>query len=307
LTQQIYLKALELGFLACGFSKAKLLENEKEGLIAYLQNGFHGQMKYMENHFDKRLDPQLLKPGSKTVISLLYNYFPIQKQSDPEAPIISKYAYGKDYHVVIKDKLSLLLKYIGTISGEVNGRFFVDSAPILERAWAQKSGLGWIGKNGLIVNKEFGSFFFIAEILIDLELDYNSDFAQNYCGKCSRCIDACPTEAIVAPGIVDARKCISYLTIELKGEIPSEFKNKMQNRVFGCDICQDVCPFNKKSRPNSEPGFLPSPEMMNLTRDEWFNINEADFLYLFGNSAFKRTGYTGLKRNLGFIKSAEAE
>jgi len=291
--------------LACGISKAEFLENEEAGVKNYLQKGYHGKMKYMENHFDKRLNPQLLEEGAKTVISLLYNYYNPLKQIDPEAPIISKYAYGKDYHLVIKDKLAQLFEYIQSIGGEVKGRFFVDSAPILERAWAQKAGLGWIGKNGLLLNKDLGSFFFIAEVIIDLELDYNQEFAQNYCGKCTRCIDACPTKAIVSPGRVDARKCISYLTIELKGEIPNEYKNKLQNRVFGCDICQDVCPFNKKSKLHSEPEFLPNQELINLSKEEWHNLDEQKFLKLFKKSAVQRTKYSGLRKNLNFIGEFE--
>jgi len=288
--------------LACGISKAEHLKNEQEGLTSYLKNGFHGQMKYMENHFDKRLNPQLLEEVSNSVISVLYNYFPDQKQTDPHAPIISKYAYGKDYHLVIKDKLKILFEYIQLIGSEVKGRFFVDSAPILERAWAKKSGLGWIGKHGLLLNKEFGSFFFIAEILIDLELEYEQEQALNYCGKCTRCMDACPTKAIVSPGVVDARKCISYLTIELKESIPSEFKGKMKNRVFGCDICQDVCPFNKKSKAHQELGFMPSFELMNLTKDNWYSLDEEKFNQLFKNTAVQRTKFSGLKRNIDFIK-----
>lgn len=290
--------------MACGISKAEHLKNEQQGLTVYLQNGFHGQMNYMENHFDKRLNPQLLEEGAKSVISVLYNYYPDQKQTDPDAPIISKYAYGKDYHLVIKDKLKQLFEYIQSIGDNVKGRFFVDSAPILERAWAKKSGLGWIGKNGLLLNKQLGSFFFIAELLIDLELDYEQVEAKNYCGKCTRCIEACPTNAIVSPGIVDARKCISYLTIEFKENIPSEFKSKMKNRVFGCDICQDVCPFNKKSKAHNEPEFILSIELKNLTKDEWYSLDEEKFNELFKNTAVQRTKYIGLKRNIDFIKDA---
>ncbi len=288
--------------MACGISEVRYLNSEKEGLTAYLQNGYHGQMKYMENHFDKRLNPQLLEEGSKSIISVLYNYYPNQKQTDPNAPIISKYAYGKDYHQVINAKLKGFFEYIQSIGGEVNGRFFVDSAPIMERAWAKQSGLGWIGKNGLLLNKEFGSFFFIAELLIDLELEYNLEQAKNYCGKCTRCIDSCPTEAIIAPGKVDARKCISYLTIELKGNIPAEFKDKMKNRVFGCDICQDVCPFNKKSQAHLEPEFIPNKVLMDLTKDEWYHLNEEKFTQIFKKSAVQRTKFSGLKRNIDFIK-----
>jgi len=256
----------------------------------------------MENHYDMRLDPRLLHPGTKSVISLLYNYFSLEKQNDKNAPIISKYAYGKDYHMVVKEKLNDLLDFIKTISENINARVFVDSAPILERAWAQKAGLGWIGKNGNLLNKNLGSFFFISEILIDLDLDYDNHQATNYCGKCTRCIDACPTGAIVSAGVVNGSRCISYLTIELKDEIPPEFGSKMQNRVFGCDICQDVCPFNKKSKPNNEIQFRPSDELMQMTENEWYNIDKNQFSILFKNSAVKRTKYEGIKRNLDFLR-----
>ena len=291
-----------MGFLACGISKAVPLQEEKEALKSYLDNSFNGKMKYMENHFEMRPDPTLLHPGTKSVISLLYNYFSEEKQQDKNAPIVSKYAYGKDYHIVVKEKLNNLITYIDSICGKTNSRAFVDSAPILERAWAQKAGLGWIGKNGNLLNKDLGSFFFIGEILTNIELEYNDLDVKNYCGQCTRCMDACPTRAIVLPGIVDARKCISYLTIELREEIPLEFKGKLQNRVFGCDICQDVCPFNKKSKPNSEEQFKPLPDLMRLTKDEWHAINKEFFSKLFKISAIKRTKFEGLKRNLDFIK-----
>lgn len=287
--------------MACGISKAQKLHESETPLKKYLTKNFHGKMKYMENHFEKRLDPTKLEEGAKSVISLLYNYYTTEKQSDNEAPILSKYAFGKDYHLVIREKLNKLLEYIQANFGEVKGRGFVDSAPVLERAWAQKAGLGWIGKNGNLLNKDLGSFFFISELIIDLELDYENEPAKDYCGKCTRCIDACPTQAIVAPKIVDGSKCISYLTIELKDEIPPEFEGKMQNRVFGCDICQDVCPFNKKAKQNTEPDFEPSNKLLQLSKKEWFNIDESLFTELFKNSAVKRTKYTGLKRNLRFI------
>lgn len=287
--------------MACGISKAQKLHESETPLKKYLTKNFHGKMKYMENHFEKRLDPTKLEEGAKSVISLLYNYYTTEKQSDNEAPILSKYAFGKDYHLVIREKLNKLLEYIQVNFGEVKGRGFVDSAPVLERAWAQKAGLGWIGKNGNLLNKDLGSFFFISELIIDLELDNENEPAKDYCGKCTRCIDACPTQAIVAPKIVDGSKCISYLTIELKDEIPPEFEGKMQNRVFGCDICQDVCPFNKKAKQNIEPDFKPLPKLLQLSKKEWFNIDESLFTELFKNSAVKRTKYTGLKRNLRFI------
>jgi epoxyqueuosine reductase len=303
ITENIRIEAKKLGFMACGISKSEFLEKEAESLKKYLDNGFHGNMKYMENHFEKRVNPALLHERTKSVISLLFNYFSIEKQIDDQTPIISKYAFGKDYHIILKDKLNKLIEFIEKIAGKINARAFVDSAPILEKAWAQKAGLGWIGKNGNLINKNFGSFFFIAEILIDLELEYNTETTKDYCGNCTRCIDACPTKAIVSPGIVDARKCISYLTIELKEEIPAEFKDKMRNRVFGCDICQDVCPFNKKAIPNSEPEFQPSTELLQLSQDEWHNLDKITFSKLFKNSAVKRTKYEGLKRNLDFLKT----
>jgi epoxyqueuosine reductase len=303
ITQEIKEKAKELGFLACGIAKAEKLIESEMPLKNYLEKGFHGKMKYMENHFEKRLDPTLLEEGAKSVISLLYNYYTPEKQQDEEAPIISKYAYGKDYHLVIREKLNLLLEFISTNFGEVKGRGFVDSAPVLEREWAQKAGLGWIGKNGNLLNKQLGSFFFISELIIDLELDYNEEKSSNYCGECTRCIDACPTQAIVAPGSVNGSKCISYLTIELKDEIPSAFKGKMQNKVFGCDICQDVCPFNKKrAKKHSEKQFEPKPELLKMTKTEWYELSQEQFSALFKDSAVKRTKFKGLLRNLEFLK-----
>jgi len=296
-------KAKELGFLACGIAKAEKLQSDEKPLEEYLKKGFHGKMKYMENHFKKRLDPTLLEEGAKSVISLLYNYYTPEKQQDTEAPIVSKYAYGKDYHLVIREKLNLLLEFIQTNFGDVKGRGFVDSAPVLERAWAQKAGLGWIGKNGNLLNKQLGSFFFISELIIDLELSYDNEITQNHCGECTRCIDSCPTQAIIQPGTVDGSNCISYLTIELKDEIPDEFKGKMQNRVFGCDICQDVCPFNKKrATMHNEKQFEPKPELLQLTKKDWYNLSQEQFSFLFKDSAVKRTKYKGLMRNLKFIK-----
>lgn len=302
ISQQIKDKAKELGFLACGIAKAQKLQEDEKPLKEYLEKGFHGKMKYMENHFEKRLDPTLLEEGAKSVISLLYNYYTPEKQKDTETPIISKYAFGIDYHLVIREKLNQLLEYIQTNFGEVKGRGFVDSAPVLERAWAQKAGLGWVGKNGNLLNKQLGSFFFISELIIDLELSYDSEITQNHCGECTRCIDACPTQAIVSPGQVDGSKCISYLTIELKDEIPIEFKGKMQNRVFGCDICQDVCPFNKKrATKHTEIQFEPKPELLQLTKKDWHNLSPDQFSILFKDSAVKRAKYKGLMRNLRFL------
>ena len=293
-------EAKRLGFDFCGISKAEFLEEEAPRLEAWLNSKMHGKMEYMENHFDKRLNPTLLVDDAKSVVSLLYNYYPEQTQNT-DAPKISKYAYGKDYHEVIKDKLNEFLNTLKEKIGDVNGRVFVDSAPVLDKAWAKKSGLGWIGKNANLINKQQGSFFFIAELIIDLDLEYDGPM-QDYCGTCTRCIDACPTEAIVEPFIVDGSKCISYLTIELKDAIPNEFKNKMDNWAFGCDVCQDVCPWNRFSMPHNEIQFNNQTGLLNLTNDEWYEITEETFSVIFKNSALKRTKYKGLKRNLEFIK-----
>jgi epoxyqueuosine reductase len=296
-------EAKKLGFMFCGIAKAGFLEEEAPNLEKWLQSNMHGEMKYMENHFDKRLDPRLLVDGAKSVISLGLNYFTEQQQMDPDSPKISSYAYGIDYHFVIKDKLRLLLEIITEQIGEVNGRAFVDSAPVLDRAWAKKSGLGWIGKNTNLINKNSGSFFFLAELIVDLELAYDIAPTQDHCGTCTRCIDACPTDAIVAPYVVDGSRCISYLTIELKSEIPNEFKGKMDNWAFGCDVCQDVCPWNKFSVLHSEPAFDPNPGLLDLKRNDWENITEDVFQKVFKNSAVKRTKIGGLKRNIEFLKS----
>lgn len=260
----------------------------------------HGQMDYMANHFDKRLDPRLLVEGAKSVVSLLFNYYPEQKQR-ADSPKISKYAYGDDYHTVIKNKLKEFVNTIEEKIGKISGRVFTDSAPVLDKAWAKKSGLGWIGKNSNLINKEKGSFFFIAELILDLELEYDGPIAD-YCGTCTKCIDACPTDAIVAPYIVDGSKCISYLTIELKNNIPSEFKGKMDNWAFGCDVCQDVCPWNRFSKPHSEPLFKNNNGLLNYSANEWNEMTEEVFNSVFKNSAVKRTKFKGLKRNLEFIK-----
>jgi len=257
-------------------------------------------MKYMENYFDKRLDPRLLVDDAKSVISLLFNYYPQQNQN-PEAPKISKYAYGQDYHEVIKTKLHEFLSTLKDNIGNINGRAFVDSAPVLDKAWAKKSGLGWIGKNSNLINKQQGSFFFIAELIVDIELEYDGPI-KDYCGTCTKCIDACPTEAIVAPYVVDGSKCISYLTIELKENIPAEFKNKMDNWAFGCDVCQDVCPWNSFSMPHKESLFNSSNGLLNFSEAEWNDMTTETFNLVFKNSAVKRTKYKGLKRNLAFIK-----
>lgn len=293
--------ALDAGFSYCGISKAEFLGHDAPRLEKWLNEGKHGTMLWMENHFDKRLNPQLLVPGAKSVISLMYNYYTPQKQVDQQVPIISKYALGEDYHKVIKDKLFDLVNNLKVEIGNFDCRVFVDSAPVMERAWAAKSGLGWIGKNSLLINKKAGSFYFLAQIICDLEL--SADLPINdYCGTCTACVDACPTEAILPNKIIDSNKCISYLTIELKDEIPAEFKNKMDNHAFGCDICQDVCPWNRFSTPHAEPLFEPKPELLNMKVAEWYEINELVFEKLFKNSAVKRTKFKGLKRNIDFLK-----
>lgn len=296
-------QAIKLGFSFVGISKAGFLESEAPKLEKWLNENKNGKMAYMENHFDKRLNPALLVDGAKSVISLMYNYYTTDKQKDPEAPQISKYAYGQDYHEVVKKKLMELLLFIQTNIGEVGGRCFVDSAPVLERAWAAKSGLGWIGKNGNLINKGHGSFYFLAELIIDLELEHDSKLVTNYCGTCTACIDACPTEAIVSPTVVDGSKCISYFTIELKDAIPTEMKGKFDNWAFGCDVCQDVCPWNRFSKPHNEPNFLAKPELLNMTNNEWMEITEQVFSELFKKSPVKRAKYNGLKRNIDFIKN----
>ena len=293
-------EAKRLGFDFCGISKAEFLEEEAPRLEAWLNSNKHGKMEYMENHFDKRLNPTLLVDDAKSVVSLLYNYYPSQTQNT-EAPKISKYAYGKDYHEVIKEKLNEFLHTLKEKIGDVNGRAFIDSAPVLDKAWAKKSGLGWIGKNANLINKQQGSFFFIAELIIDLELVYDGPI-NDYCGTCTRCIDACPTEAIVEPFVVDGSKCISYLTIELKDAIPNEFKDKMDNWAFGCDVCQDVCPWNRFSTPHNETQFINQTGLLNWNANEWHELTEETFQMIFRKSAVKRTKYKGLKRNLEFIK-----
>ncbi len=299
-TAAIKSEAKRLGFLSCGISKAGFLEDEAPRLENWLSKNQHGQMSYMENNFDKRLNPTLLVDGAKSVISLLLNYYPSESQN-LESYKISKYAYGQDYHFVIKEKLKELLHFIQNKIGAVSGRAFVDSAPVLDKAWAAKSGLGWIGKNSNLITRQVGSFYFIAELIIDLDLEY--DFATaDHCGTCTACIDACPTEAIVAPYIVDGSKCISYFTIELKNNIPPEMKGKFDDWAFGCDICQDVCPWNKFSKPHSEPLFNPNPEILSFSKKDWEEITNETFDIVFKNSAVKRTKVEGLKRNIGFLQ-----
>ncbi|PKP24950.1 MAG: tRNA epoxyqueuosine(34) reductase QueG [Bacteroidetes bacterium HGW-Bacteroidetes-2] len=299
-TNQIKTEAKRLGFLSCGISKAQFLENEAPRLEHWLKQNMHGEMQYMENHFDKRLDPTKLEEGAKSVVTLLLNYFPPQVQTENTYKL-SKYAYGTDYHFVIKDKLKQLLNYIKEEIGEVGGRAFVDSAPVLDKAWAAKSGLGWIGKNSNLLTKQVGSFYFIAELIIDLELVYDYP-VTDHCGTCTACIDACPTKAIVQPYVVDGSKCISYFTIELKNEISTHVKGQFEDWMFGCDICQDVCPWNKFSKPHNEPLFNSSIELLSMSKNDWHEITEDVFLRIFQKSAVKRTKYKGLKRNINFLK-----
>jgi epoxyqueuosine reductase len=293
--------AKRLGFLSCGISNAGFLEDEAPHLEKWLRQGHHGSMAYMERNFDKRLDPTKLVPGAKSVVSLLYNYFPKESQTDTRAPKISKYAYGKDYHVVIKNKLHELMQVLQEEIGEIQGRVFVDSAPVLDKVWAAKAGLGWIGKHTNLISKQAGSFYFIAELIIDLPLEQDAP-VTDHCGSCTACIDACPTQAIVAPYHVDGSKCISYFTIELKEAIPQEFKGQFDNWAFGCDVCQDVCPWNRFSTSHQEPQFEPSPELLQMSKDDWHEITEAVFDRLFAESALQRTQFSGLKRNLDFLR-----
>lgn len=302
-SQIIKTQAKNLGFDFCGIAKAGFLEEEAPKLEAWLHQNYQGEMAYMANHFDKRLDPTKLVEGAKTVVSLVYNYFPKKELfQEKDSYKIAKYAYGQDYHHVIKDKLKVLLENLRQEIGEIGGRAFVDSAPVMERQWAQKSGLGWLGKNSLLLNKEMGSFFFLAELVIDLEVAPDPPMLKDYCGTCTKCIDACPTDAIVQPSVVDASKCISYLTIELKENIPAAFKGKMENWVFGCDICQDVCPWNRFSKPHQEPLFDPKPELEEMTNRDWEEITEETFSKVFSKSAVKRTKFNGFLRNIDFQK-----
>lgn len=300
-SQLIKTEAKRLGFLSCGISEAVFLEEEAPRLEKWLKKNMHGEMRYMENHFDKRLDPTKLVEGSKSVISLLLNYYPSEFQQDKTAPKISKYAYGTDYHFIIKDKLKSLLNFIQEEIGEVHGRAFVDSAPVLDKAWAAKSGLGWIGKHSNLLTQQVGSFYFIAELIIDLDLEYDTP-VTDHCGTCTACIDACPTQAITEPYVVDGSKCISYFTIELKENIPTEFKGQFDDWMFGCDVCQDVCPWNRFSKPHNEPLFNPHPELLSMTKKDWEEITEDTFKKVFQKSAVKRTKFSGLKRNINFLK-----
>jgi epoxyqueuosine reductase len=299
-TSIIKQEAQRLGFLSCGISKAGFLEEEAPRLENWLNQNMNGQMSYMENHFDKRLDPTKLVEGAKSVISLLLNYYPSELQN-PEAYKISKYAYGQDYHHVIKEKLKELLLFIQTEIGEVSGRAFVDSAPVLDKAWAAKSGLGWIGKNSNLITQKTGSFYFIAELIVDLDLEYDTA-TTDHCGSCTACLDACPTEAIVAPYVVDGSKCISYFTIELKDNLPQEMKGKFDDWMFGCDVCQDVCPWNRFSKPHNEPLFTANPEILKFSKSDWEEITNDTFQKVFQNSALKRTKFEGVFRNINFLK-----
>ncbi|MBY0477572.1 MAG: tRNA epoxyqueuosine(34) reductase QueG [Chitinophagaceae bacterium] len=293
--------AAELGFNFCGIAKAKRLDEDARRLETWLSKGMQGSMQYMENHFELRVDPGKLVPGAKSVITLMLNYYPSTTQKNKDAKI-SKYAYGRDYHEVIREKLNALIQSMKENIGDINGRGFVDSAPVLERAWATKSGLGWIGKNGNLISKQNGSFFFIATLICDLELEYDTPFAKDYCGSCTRCIDECPTDAILPGKVIDGSKCISYFTIELKDAlIDEQMKGKFDNWMFGCDTCQDVCPWNRFSKSTAEAGFAPIPEILNLSTKEWNEMSEEMFKEVFKHSPLKRTKYAGIKRNLKFI------
>lgn len=302
-TAMIKKRALELGFLSCGISKAQFLEEEAPRLEDWLKKDYHAQMGYMENYFDKRLDPTKLVPGAKSVISLLYNYYPAEQQIDKTFKI-SKYAYGQDYHHVVKAKMRELFHYIEQEIGAIEGRYFVDSAPVLDKAWAARSGLGWIGKHTLMLTKQVGSFFFISEIICDLELEYDGP-VTDHCGTCTACIDACPTGAIVEDKVVDANKCISYLTIEFKDALPSYMDGQMQDWVFGCDICQDVCPWNRFSKAHQEPLFNPHPDLLSMKKEDWISLDEDRFQDLFRKSAVKRTKFSGLTRNIDFVSKSK--
>jgi len=300
LSQKIKSEAIRLGFSFCGISKSEFLEDDAPHLELWLNQNRHGKMQYMENYFDKRLNPTLLVEGSKSVISLMYNYYPNQQQREDSFKI-SKYAYGEDYHHVIKNKLKELVQFITEEVGDINARIFTDSAPILERVWARKSGLGWIGKNSMLINPKKGSFFFLAEIILDVELEYDAPI-KDYCGSCNACVEACPTEAILPNKVVDGSKCISYFTIELKDEIlPNEVKGKFNDWMFGCDICQDICPWNRFSTPTSELLFAPNQQLLNYSKQEWTELTADIFNEIFKKSAVKRTKFEGLKRNIKFL------
>ena len=302
-TKIIKTEAEKFGFISCGISKAEFLEDQASNLEKWLKKNYNGKMSYMERNFDKRLDPRKLVQDSKSVISLSFNYYTKKKQLDPNSFKVSKYAFGNDYHFVIKNKLNKLLSSLKNKIGDFNARVFVDSAPVMERAWAERSGLGWIGKNTLMISKKKGSYFFLAEIICDLELDYDLP-VMDHCGTCTACIDACPTDAIIKPYVLDSNKCISYLTIELKDSIPKQFENKMQDWIFGCDICQDVCPWNKFSKENEHALFQPSDKFLNMKKNDWIELTEETFKKVFKNSPIKRANFKGLKKNISFIKNS---
>jgi epoxyqueuosine reductase len=305
-TRFIKSASAKLGFQYCGIAKAVKLDDDARRLESWLQQGFHGRMQYMENYFDLRVDPRKLVPGAKSVITLLLNYFPAQQQQ-AYTPKISKYAYGKDYHEVIRDKLNTLIHIIKENIGDINGRGFVDSAPVLERSWAMRSGAGWIGKNGNLITKQQGSYFFIATLITDLDLIADDAFAKDYCGTCTKCIDSCPTNAIKENKVIDGSRCISYFTIELKDAIiPTKMKNKFEHWMFGCDICQDVCPWNRFSKPTSEIAFTPIPEILDLSTEEWLSMSKEAFNRIFKSSPLKRAKYSGIQRNLKFIETGSS-
>jgi epoxyqueuosine reductase len=300
-SELIKIHAAQLGFDGCGISHVEKLEKDSMLLQQWLNAGYHAAMKYMSQHLEERSDPRKLVSGAKSVISVILNYYSSDSYKDPDAPKVSKYAWGRDYHKVMKKKLKDLLSYINEIIGPVNGRYFVDSAPVLDRAWAARSGLGWIGKNSNLISRKYGSFIFIGELIIDRKLIYDQAI-NDFCGECTKCIEACPTKAIVTHRVIDSQKCISYQTIENKADISPNMKGKMENWVFGCDICQDVCPWNMKSIQNLEPDFNPHPDLLSLTSEEWFSLNKNQFNELFSGTPVMRKKFEGIKRNLEFLK-----
>ena len=302
LSQWIKTRAEELGFSACGISETTYLEPEGDSLKYWLSKGFHGEMDYMVRNQDKRLDPRVLMPGARSVISVLLNYFPKEILPEKNNYKITKYAYGKDHHKVIKERLNILIKEIKKYAGECDARAFTDSGPVVDKAWAARAGLGWRGKNSLLIHPKFGSFVFIGDIITDMELEYDKVYVKDLCGNCTRCIDACPTGALLAPRLIDARKCIAYLTIEYKGELPQKEKPKFNDWIFGCDICQDACPWNKKAKAHHESSFLPNQELKEMNKKKWEQLTEEQFKVLFKNSAMKRTKYSRLMRNIDFLK-----
>jgi len=301
-SRRIKEKALELGLSACGIATVRSLDEERDRLQKWLSDRMNASMGYMANHFEMRLDPGIIEPGAKSVISVLISYFPAQKQSDPDAPVISKYAYGKDYHIVVKEKLNNLLMFIRSEISPCHGRAFVDSAPVLERPWAKAAGLGWIGKNSLLISREYGTYVFIGELIIDLELSCDTPFTGDYCGSCTRCIDACPTKAIVAPRIIDARKCISYHTIENKDEVPAPIRENLHQQIFGCDICQDVCPWNKKLISSQINEFKPVEGLLEMKKRDWMELSQETYTKIFRHTAFERAGYDRIRRNTRYLK-----